>query len=189
MLAACGGGGDEPAGGSSSGTGSGGTGTAQAAWLDAHNAARAGSMAGVTLSPAPSPALQALQWSASAEAVAQAWANGCSYQHNPNRGADGVARGENIAATGPADRADATPAYIVGQWGSEWSDYNYAANSCAAGRVCGHYTQLVWRGTTKVGCAKARCTVNSPFGAQLPTWDYFVCNYEPPGNFVGQKPY
>jgi hypothetical protein len=31
--------------------------------------------------------------------------------------------------------------------------------------------------------------VNSPFGAQLPTWDYFVCNYEPPGNFVGQKPY
>ncbi len=200
-MAGCGGGDapsaapTQPPNDSGSTGGSGGNGgvgsadTSQTVWLDAHNALRAGSFADVTVSPAPSPPLPALQWSTSAEAVAQAWANGCNYQHNPNRGADGVPRGENIAATGPADRADATPAYIVGQWGSEWSDYSYATNTCAAGRVCGHYTQLVWRGTTKVGCARARCTVNSPFGAQSPTWDYFVCDYEPPGNVVGQSPY
>jgi hypothetical protein len=150
---------------------------------------RAGTLGGVTVSPAPSPPLPALDWSASAEAVAQAWASGCVYQHNGGRSADGIPRGENIAATAPGGRADATPAYVVGLWAGEWPDYTYATNSCAAGKVCGHYTQLVWRGTTRVGCARARCTTNSPFGASFPTWDFFVCDYEPPGNYAGQRPY
>jgi pathogenesis-related protein 1 len=164
--------------------------TGQAEWLDPHNAARAGTLAGVTVSPVPAPALPALTWSASAEAVAQAWANRCVYEHNPGRSADGTSRGENIAATTPGGRANATPAYVVGLWAGEWPDYTYATNSCAAGKVCGHYTQVVWRGTTRVGCAKVTCVVNSPFvGASSPTWDFFVCDYEPPGNYVGQRPY
>lgn len=204
-LAGCGGGdgGAGPSGGGEgsgangvsgeSGSGAGGGGSsatgavAAEAWLTPHNTLRAGTLAGVTLDPMPSPALPALVWSASAEAVARAWAEGCDYRHNPGRNAGGVPRGENIAATAPAGRADVTPAWVVGQWGSEWADYRYASNSCGAGRVCGHYTQLVWRATTHVGCARATC--NSPFGAQYPTWDYFVCNYEPPGNYTGQKPY
>jgi hypothetical protein len=64
----------------------------------------------------------------------------------------------------------------------------WATNACAAGEPCGHYTQLVWRGTTRVGCGKATCTVNSPFGAGFPTWEYYVCDYEPPGN-SGARPY
>jgi hypothetical protein len=161
----------------------------QAEWLVPHNSVRAGTFAGVTVSPVPSPPLPALGWSASAEAIAQEWASGCVYQHNGGRNADGIQRGENIAATAPADRADATPAYIVGLWAGEWPDYDYATNSCAAGQVCGHYTQVVWRRTALVGCARARCTTNSPFGASFPTWDFFVCDYEPPGNYVGQRPY
>jgi hypothetical protein len=159
----------------------------QAAWLDPHNAVRAGTFPGVTVSPAPAPALPALTWSASAEAVAQAWANRCTYQHNAGRGADGTPRGENIAATAPGGRADATPSYIVGLWAGEWPDYAYGASTCAAGKVCGHYTQLVWRSTLRVGCGRATCTVNSPFTG-FTTWDFFVCDYEPPGN-SGGKPY
>ena len=160
----------------------------QAAWLDPHNAVRAGTLAGVTVSPAPSPALPALGWSDAAAPVARAWAAGCRFQHNPNRGADGTARGENIAAYAPAGRADATPSAVVASWASEWPGYSYAANACASGQVCGHYTQLVWRGTTLVGCARASCSVNSPFPG-FPTWDLFVCDYEPPGNWSGQRPY
>lgn len=159
----------------------------QAAWLDPHAAVRAGTFAGVTVSPVPLPALPALTWSPAAAAVAQAWAAGCTYAHNPGRGADGTPRGENIAASSPGYWP--TPAAVVGAWASEWSDYDYATNGCAAGKVCGHYTQLVWRATLRVGCAKATCSVNSPFGAGFPTWEFYVCDYEPPGNWSGQRPY
>ncbi len=114
------------------------------AWLDGHNLVRSG--CAVPVSPTPLPSLPLLEWSAAAAAVAQAWADGCSYGHNAGRGA----RGENIAASTPGywpARAD-----VVGAWASEWSDYSYASNTCAAGQVCGHYTQLVWRSTLRVGC-------------------------------------
>jgi hypothetical protein len=42
--------------------------------------------------------------------------------------------------------------------------------------------------TRRAGCARRTCDTNSPFGAQLPSWDFWVCDYEPPGNFVGRKP-
>lgn len=40
-----------------------------------------------------------------------------------------------------------------------------------------HYTQMIWRGTTRVGCALHRSG----------NWDYLVCRYAPPGNVVGQR--
>ena len=155
--------------------------TAQA-FLDAHNLVRSG--CGVTISPAPAPALPLLEWSASAAAVAQAWAASCAWSHNPGRGSDGVARGENIAAsTGGLGAAAA-----VEMWAGEWRHYAYRSDTCAAGEQCGHYTQLVWRGTTRVGCATARCTTGSPFTGSS-SWTFVVCDYEPPGNFRGQQPY
>jgi uncharacterized protein YkwD len=147
------------------------------AWLDAHNAVRR-----APLPPPPSP-LPPLSWSADAGAVAEAWAGGCNYQHNAGRGQ----RGENIAASAPPGRWQL--ADTVAAWASEVSDYDYATNTCAKGKQCGHYTQLVWAGTLRVGCAHRVCTTNSPFGPQAPNWDFWVCDYEPPGNWVGQKPY
>ncbi|GAB4230123.1 MAG: CAP domain-containing protein [Elainellaceae cyanobacterium] len=43
----------------------------------------------------------------------------------------------------------------------------------------GHYTQIVWRDTTEVGCAIASVNGN----------DILVCRYSPPGNFSGQSAY
>jgi hypothetical protein len=147
------------------------------AWLDAHNSIRR------NVSPQPTTPLSPLSWSAAAAAVAQAWADGCTYQHNAGRGT----RGENIAANAPPGTW--SPATVVNAWASEASDYDYASNTCAAGKVCGHYTQLVWRDTVRVGCGHRICSVNSPLGAQLPNWEFWVCDYEPPGNYVGQRPY
>lgn len=158
------------------------------AWLDAHNAARAGTLAGVTVTPVPSPPLPALGWSTSAAAVAQAWAANCVYQHNAGRGL----LGENIAAAYPPGSFDA--AGVVALWGSEWVGYHYDTNTCTppappAPQTCGHYTQLVWRSTVNVGCAKVTCTTGWPFGGTPANWDFWVCDYEPPGNYVGEKPY
>ena len=68
---------------------------------------------------------------------------------------------------------------VVDAWGSEIKDYDYATNTCNPNKVCGHYTQVVWRDTKEVGCGVAYC-------GKEQVW---VCNYSPPGNFVGQKPY
>jgi len=47
-----------------------------------------------------------------------------------------------------------SPEKVVDSWGSEKADYDYANNSCTPGKMCGHYTQMVWRATTTVGCAR-----------------------------------
>ncbi|PRQ00564.1 Cysteine-rich secretory protein family protein [Enhygromyxa salina] len=81
----------------------------------------------------------------------------------------------------------AQPEQIVASWAAESEHFNYASNRCAAGQVCGHYTQVVWRDSTEIGCAVARCSSNSPFGGG--EWFMAVCNYSPAGNYTGERPY
>jgi uncharacterized protein YkwD len=144
--------------------------------LAAHNRARA------SAKPTPKPALPPLTWSDAAAKTAEAYAQECRFEHNPNRGEFG----ENLAAASPG--AWTTEEMVQG-WVGESADFDYAKNTCRAGKVCGHYTQVVWRKSTAVGCATRLCTKNSPFGKDFPTWQLWVCNYTPPGNYIGQKPY
>ncbi len=83
-------------------------------------------------------------------------------------------------STGRKEMQTVRPFDVVGAWGKERKYYRYDINRCAYGKVCGHYTQLIWRDTTKVGCAKMIC----PDRSQV--WS---CNYNPPGNYIGQRPY
>lgn len=114
-----------------------------------------------------------LRWSDTLASFAQQWANHLiqsglfAHSQNPKYG-------ENLyEISGGA----ATPATVVNTWAEEVLDYDYGTNNCRA--VCGHYTQVVWRDTSEVGCAVART------GAR----EVWVCEYNPPGNWVGRKPY
>jgi pathogenesis-related protein 1 len=114
-----------------------------------------------------------LVWSESLSKEAYKWAqslkkNRCGFYHSKTN------YGENLwkGTTGYYSIAD-----VIKSWGSEKKDYNYTNNSCKG--VCGHYTQMVWKNTTEVGCAAIECN-----GMTL-----WVCNYNPPGNYRGQKPY
>lgn len=144
--------------------------------VEAHNQARAQAR------PTPKPALPPLTWSDAAASKAAAYAKQCRFEHNPNRGDFG----ENLAAATPNTW---TTAQVVKSWADEAADYDHARNTCKKGKVCGHYTQVVWRKTGAVGCATVMCNKNSPFGPDFPTWQLWVCNYAPPGNWVGQRPY
>lgn len=117
-----------------------------------------------------------LVWDDGVAKYAQQWADnlkskGCSMEHRqPNK------YGENLAwASGMA--LDSSK--VVKMWYDEISDYNYAKNTCKAGKMCGHYTQVVWKNSKKVGCGMAKCG----------STEIWVCNYDPPGNYIGQKPY
>lgn len=70
----------------------------------------------------------------------------------------------------------------VKSWASENKYFDVRGNRCRGG-VCGHYTQLVWRDTTHVGCAVAACAVSDM------TATIWVCNYSPGGNVIGERPY
>jgi hypothetical protein len=128
-----------------------------------------------------------LEWNARLADVARRWASACvdaveprgMIDHGPGR-AEGFPGpvGENIWGT---TAATIDPAFAVEGWASEARDYDYASNTCR-GSMCGHYTQLVWRGTGEVGCAVASCP-KLRFGTAL------VCNYWPAGNWVGERPY
>jgi pathogenesis-related protein 1 len=165
------------AGSSESGSG---PSAAEQAWLTPMNAARA------MVGDAP------LHWDPIAAQVALTYASECNYAHNPDAGAEYVALGgtgglgENIAAGAPSQ----TVASAVSSWLAEQANYDHASNQCAAGKVCGHYTQIVWSTTTGVGCAATACTTNSPFGTFANgLWDFEVCDFSPPGNVNGRPPY
>lgn len=117
----------------------------------------------------------AVTWDPAVAAVAQDWANHLAVidqlEHRPNN-----QYGENIWWGAPSGMFG--PLNVVNSWGSEVADYDFDTNTCAAAKACGHFTQLVWANTARIGCGKS--TVNNG--------DYFVCNYDPPGNFVGEKP-
>jgi len=108
----------------------------------------------------------ALQWDAQIAAVAQAWANQCVWQHSGNR-----SYGENLAM---ATSGYQSVGQMVQSWYDEISQYNFGTGQYSD--QTGHFTQVVWRGSTKLGCGVASCNGN----------DLLVCNYAGPGNIQGQ---
>ncbi len=116
-----------------------------------------------------------LKWSDKLAVVAQQWADQLvatdRFAHRPKS-----QYGENLF---DIQGARATAAEAVADWAAESRYYDAAQNKCRAGAVCGHYTQVVWRGTKQVGCGVARTRER----------EVWVCNYDPPGNWVGQRPY
>jgi len=122
-----------------------------------------------------------LVWSKSLAGYAQSWADhlastSCRLEHRPHSGKWKQEYGENLfmGTTGYYGAADAVRA-----WESEKSLYHGESLSPSNWYPSGHYTQLVWKNTSQIGCAKAECRGNV----------IVVCNYDPPGNVMGQKPY
>ncbi|GLT41876.1 hypothetical protein SLA2020_159080 [Shorea laevis] len=131
-------------------------------YLNAHNAARAK----VNVGP--------MSWDHTVAAYAQNYLR--QRIGDCNLVESGGAYGENLAwSSGDYSGADA-----VAMWVNEKSDYDHNSNSCAPNKVCGHYTQVVWRNSVRLGCAKVRCNT----GGTL-----ISCNYDPTGNYYGEKPY
>ncbi|XP_028794395.1 basic form of pathogenesis-related protein 1-like [Neltuma alba] len=132
-------------------------------YVNAHNAAR--SQVGV-----PN-----IAWDETVAAFARNYANqrkaDCRLVHSGGGGK----YGENLASSS----ADLTGTDAMKLWVAEKKYYDYNSNSCVGG-VCGHYTQVVWKTSVRLGCAKVRCDNGGTF---------IGCNYAPPGNYVGQRPY
>lgn len=128
---------------------------AMVAIVRAHNEVRAKHCAGP------------LSWSPKLAAVAQDWASslktqGCKLRHKPAN-----TFGENLAA-GTSGMLDGGA--VASMWYDEVKHYQFPTGGFSM--QTGHFTQVVWRQTTQIGCAVTACN----------GIDIWVCEYDPPGN-------
>jgi pathogenesis-related protein 1 len=119
-----------------------------------------------------------LTWSPELAAVAQHWADhlaadkNCGLEHTV-----GGKYGENLfGGSGKAYTAlDASQS-----WYDEIKDYTPGVLTEANWAKTGHYTQMVWSKTQRLGMGQATC----PNGSIV-----IAAEYDPPGNYMGQSPY
>lgn len=113
----------------------------------------------------------ALQWSPEAAKVARQWAQHLSsagrLEHSRRKG-----MGENLAYK---FGAELTAQETADMWYNEIRKYDFRNPGFAAGT--GHFTQMVWAGTTHMGCGRVEKNGTT----------YVVANYTPPGNVLGRE--
>jgi len=125
--------------------------------------------------------LAPLRWSDELADGAGQWAGHLAstgqFRHSPND--QGQRIGENIWGGTPGQF---TPERMVGLWLAEKQFFKngvFPANSTSGNsRDVGHYTQIIWRRSTEVGCSLARGRDE----------DILVCRYATAGNVWGQSP-
>lgn len=139
----------------------------------------------------------ALDWSADLAKNAQAWVNACHTSRNSNGdeffchqnstsgcGTDASYHyGENLSFGYPSRSGKDA----VDEWYCEINAYDFDNPAVRGGvtfgcdnnpdKVTGHFTQVVWRDTKRMGCARNTCSLGGNTGT------LWACEYDPPGNF------
>lgn len=162
--------------------------TACHSWLNAHNAVRqALNNDELPNSPVPDTPVPDLQWDEKLAQVAESYAKTCPSSHNGDRTSDYQALGgtdysyvgENLAWGFLSIEA------AVQAWADEEESYQYdvTGSDSSDGGVVGHYTQIIWRNTTHLGCYFYEDNSCSSYSRN------YVCNYGPGGNYSGQLAY
>ncbi|XP_051263632.1 cysteine-rich venom protein isoform X1 [Dicentrarchus labrax] len=143
---------------------------AQAEIVDKHNAFRR------AVQPTASDML-IMSYSEEVAASAQAWVDKCVLAHGApsTRMLNGYELGENLFySSSPYSWTD-----VINAWHSEVSHYQYPRGSTNS-QATGHYTQVVWNSSYKVGCGVTLCPNNIYF---------YGCHYYRAGNFRRWPPY
>ncbi|EGW34048.1 uncharacterized protein SPAPADRAFT_134263 [Spathaspora passalidarum NRRL Y-27907] len=123
--------------------------------LNAHNEKRA------------AHGVPALTWSKKVYNFAQQYAD--AYDCSGNLKHSGGPFGENLGV------GYKTAASVVDAWYNEGKNYNYNTRT-----VLDHFTAVIWKSTTQLGCAYKDCSSNN--------WGlYIICNYDPVGNVASDE--
>ena len=127
--------------------------------------------------------LPALHWDSRLAADAEEWARYLAetetFEHAEDEDEEDP-QGENLWE---GTRASFTPEAMVDMWIEEKKHFKPGIfpNNSRTGNLddVGHYTQLMWRDTGRVGCAKSSNDEN----------DILVCRYAAAGNVIGERPF
>jgi len=138
--------------------------------------------------PGPQPPavhMPNLEWDDELATVAQRWTNQCNFRHDACRDVDRYQVGQNLAKMSSSGEITSDVEGLIQLWYDEVdkfdknkvSKYEFDVNT-------GHYTQVIWAGTTKIGCGRIIYKESNGW-----TSEYLACNYGPSGNFQGQPIY
>ncbi|KAF9103353.1 hypothetical protein BGX29_003445 [Mortierella sp. GBA35] len=105
-----------------------------------------------------------LKWNDNAANFGDNWIQQCAFRHS------GGKYGENLAAGYKNFKVG------IDAWYNEVSKYDY--RNPGFSMATGHFTQVVWKSTKTIGCAKKYCPNSN--------WYIYICEYSPPGNYQGQ---
>ncbi|KAG5929274.1 hypothetical protein E4U42_006408 [Claviceps africana] len=132
-----------------------------------------------------------LEWSDELAQWALNTAKTCVFEHDMKQGTGNY--GQNLASMGSTENIDGQEVRyireaITNQWYNGEADifnpfYGLTQPPSSVFMKIGHFTQLVWKGTQKVGCATVKCGAGTIFSMQS---QFSVCNYWPPGNYDGE---
>lgn len=91
--------------------------------------------------------------------------------------ASGTGQGENLAwywSSNPAQIVAVLheTSHASDAWYDEINDPGYDFSNPGFSSGIGHFTQMVWASTTKLGCGVSG--------------EYLTCRYSPQGNYIGQ---
>ncbi|PSN33539.1 hypothetical protein C0J52_22451, partial [Blattella germanica] len=139
------------------------------------------------------------QWDNELAVIAQTWANQCHYGHDSCRNVGKYKQisrfkvGQNVAEKQFTSGREPDPMKwieVLNKWYNEVRNYDYREVSAFKGLddypVTGHYTQMIWAGTNRVGCGFVSFkTKYIPFSYS----ELYVCNYGSAGNVLGRPVY
>nr|ADJ51057.1 cysteine rich secretory protein isoform 2 [Cerberus rynchops] len=117
-----------------------------------------------------------MEWYPEAADNAERWAYQCIYDHSANyeRVIGGIQCGENIyKSSNPRAWSE-----MIQDWYDEYKNFVYGVGANPPGSMIGHYTQIVWYKSYRIGCAAAYCP-------SYPYNYFYVCQYCPVGNMEG----
>ncbi|MFZ2315566.1 MAG: CAP domain-containing protein [Gammaproteobacteria bacterium] len=106
-----------------------------------------------------------LLWDSQLAVYASRYANQCLFKHSYGGYGENLAYGYSSASA------------AVSRWYMEKQEYSYFWPGFS--HKTGHFTQVVWKGTKKIGCAYVACN-----GKNNVSGNYLVCEYSPPGNIT-----
>lgn len=110
-----------------------------------------------------------LTWSTTLASYAASWTSHCNFAHS------GGKYGENIWE-GSGGFSDIS---MIDDWYNECKSYDYSSAQYTEGT--GHFTALVWKSTTQVGCHLQSCNGQGNAMSQ-----FLSCNFNPAGNYIGE---
>lgn len=106
-----------------------------------------------------------LVWDNALAHLAAEYASHCQFKHSR------LHYGENLAAGYPSMKSAVTA------WYAENRLYSYQHPGFS--KATGHFTQLVWKSTQRIGCGYAVCE-----GKNGTPGTFLVCEYSPAGNVI-----